>query len=132
MKITPTKTVFGIISFEGPGVYSQGGGLGVRVRGLSRTLSQLGFYTHLFFVGDPDLPSEESHEHGRLRYHRWCQWISALHRGGVYDGEEEKLRDWNHSLPPAVFRDLIVPANSSGTNVGGLVREGARAPPRQF
>ena len=52
MKITPTKTVFVIISFEGPDVYSQAGGLGVRVRGLSRTLSQLGFYTHLFFVGE--------------------------------------------------------------------------------
>jgi len=123
MKITPTKTVFVIISFEGPDVYSQAGGLGVRVRGLSRTLSQLGFYTHLFFVGDPDLPSEESHEHGRLRYHRWCQWISALHRGGVYDGEEEKLRDWNHSLPPAVIEDLIVPAISSGSNVVVLGEE---------
>ncbi len=117
MKITPERTVFVLISFEGPDVYSQAGGLGVRVKGLSRALAQLGHQTHVFFVGDPDLPSEESHERGRLRYHRWCQWISAHHRGGVYDGEEEKLRDWNRSLPPAVIEGLIEPAIAAGNNV---------------
>lgn len=25
---------------------------------------------------------------GRLVLHRWAQWISAFHSGGVYDGEE--------------------------------------------
>ena len=123
MKITPARTVFVLISFEGPDVYSQAGGLGVRVKGLSRALAQRGHYTHVFYIGDPDLPSDESHERGRLRYHRWCQWISAFHPGGVYDGEEEKLRDWNRSLPPAVIDDLIVPAVSSGSNVVVLGEE---------
>jgi glycosyltransferase involved in cell wall biosynthesis len=123
MHVTPDRTVFVILSFEGPDVYSQAGGLGVRVKGLSRTLANLGYETHLFFIGDPDLPSEEVHEQGRLRYHRWCQWISALHRGGVYDGEEDKLRDWNRSIPPAVIDGLIAPAIESGRNVVVLGEE---------
>ncbi len=55
--MTPERTVFVILSFEGPDVYSQAGGLGVRVRGLSRTLAHLGYETHLFFIGDPELSS---------------------------------------------------------------------------
>jgi glycosyltransferase involved in cell wall biosynthesis len=117
MQIAPESTLFVILSFEGPDVYSQAGGLGVRVKGLSRTLAQLGYQTHLFFVGDPDLPSDETLERGRLHHHRWCQWISARHPGGVYDGEEEKLNDWNRSLPPFVIEDLIAPAVAAGTSV---------------
>ena len=121
--MTPERTVFVILSFEGPDVYSQAGGLGVRVKGLSRTLASLGYETHLFFIGDPELPSEESHERGRLHYHRWCQWLSAFHRGGVYDGEEEKLRDWDRSVPPAVVDGIIAPAIESGRNVVVLAEE---------
>jgi len=117
VRITPRQTLFIVLSFEGPDLYSRAGGLGVRVKGLTRALAQTGFETHLFFVGDPNLPSEESLEGDRLHLHRWCQWISALHRGGVYDGEEEKLRDWNHSLPPAVIDGLIAPAIEAGRNV---------------
>ena len=121
--MTPERTVFVILSFEGPDVYSQAGGLGVRVKGLSRTLAQLGFETHLFFIGDPELPSEETHEGGRLHHHRWCQWVSAFHRGGVYDGEEDKLRDWDRSVPPAVVDAIIAPAIESGRNVVVLGEE---------
>jgi glycosyltransferase involved in cell wall biosynthesis len=117
MVIEPQRTVFVILSFEGPDVYSQAGGLGVRVKGLARTLAQVGYQTYLYFCGDPDLPGEESHESGRLVYRRWCQWISARHRGGVYDGEEEKIRDWNSSLPPSLIDDVIAPAVASGRNV---------------
>jgi glycosyltransferase involved in cell wall biosynthesis len=117
MHITPKSTTFVLLSFEGPDVYSQAGGLGVRMKGLSRTLAQLGYETHLFFCGDPDLPSVEILESGRLSYHRWCQWISAHHRDGVYDGEEDKLRDWNLSLPAAVVDDLIAPALAAGRGV---------------
>jgi glycosyltransferase involved in cell wall biosynthesis len=112
-----------ILSFEGPDVYSQAGGLGVRVKGLSRTLAQLGYQTYLYFCGDPDLPGEESHESGRLVYRRWCQWISARHRGGVYDGEEEKIRDWNSSLPPSLIDNVIAPAAAAGQNVVVLGEE---------
>jgi glycosyltransferase involved in cell wall biosynthesis len=104
-------------------VYSQAGGLGVRVKGLSRTVAQLGFQTYLYFCGDPDLPGEESQEKGRLVLRRWCQWISARHRGGVYDGEEEKIRDWNASLPPSLIEEVIAPAVASGRNVVVLGEE---------
>jgi hypothetical protein len=70
--IAPQKTEFAVLSFEGPDVYSQAGGFGVRVKGLSRTLAQLGYQTHLYFCDDPDLPGVEAHEAGRLTYRRWC------------------------------------------------------------
>src|SRR6266567_5800059 len=123
MVFEPRGTVFVILSFEGPDVYSQAGGLGVRVKGLSRTLAQLGYQTYLYFCGDPDLPGEESHESGRLVYRRWCQWISAHHRGGVYDGEEDKIRDWNSSLPTSLVDNVIAPAVEAGRNVVVLGEE---------
>jgi glycosyltransferase involved in cell wall biosynthesis len=123
MIFDPQRTVFVVLSFEGPDVYSQAGGLGVRVKGLSRTVAQLGFQTYLYFCGDPDLPGEESQEKGRLVLRRWCQWISARHRGGVYDGEEEKIRDWNASLPPSLIEEVIAPAVGSGRNVVVLGEE---------
>jgi glycosyltransferase involved in cell wall biosynthesis len=123
VNFTPQTTVFAILSFEGPDEYSQAGGLGVRVKGLSRTLAQLGYETHLFFCGDPDLPGEETHEGGRLHYRRWCQWISARYRGGVYDGEDEKIRDWNSSLPLSLINQVIGPTAASGRNVVVLGEE---------
>jgi glycosyltransferase involved in cell wall biosynthesis len=123
VNFTPQSTVFAVLSFEGPDEYSQAGGLGVRVKGLSRTLAQLGYETHLFFCGDPDLPGEETHEGARLHYRRWCQWISARHRGGVYDGEDEKIRDWNSSLPLSLINQVIAPAAASGRNVVVLGEE---------
>jgi len=114
---SPGRTVFVLLSFEGPDRYSQAGGLGVRVKGLSRSLARSGYDTHLYFCGDPDLPGEETLEAGRLHYHRWCQWISAQHRDGVYDGEEGKIRDWNASLPPSLIDNVIAPAAAAGKNV---------------
>ena len=116
MIFDPKRTVFVILSFEGPDVYSQAGGLGVRVKGLSQALAQLGYQTYLYFCGDPDLPGEEDHEAGRLHLRRWCQWISAIHRGGVYDGEEGKVKDWNSSLPPSLIDNVIAPAVAAGSN----------------
>jgi glycosyltransferase involved in cell wall biosynthesis len=113
----PRRTVFVLLSFEGPDLYSQAGGLGVRVRGLSRALAQLGFQTYLYFCGDPDLPAEEDLEGGRLHLRRWCQWISAQHRDGVYDGEEGKIRDWNQSLPPSLIEKVIEPAVAAECHV---------------
>ena len=110
MNLDPRRTVFVILSFEGPDVYSQAGGLGVRVTGMSRALAQLGHETYLYFCGDPELPGEEDLEDGRLHNRRWCQWISAQHPGGVYDGEEGKIRDWNYSLPPSLIDKVIAPA----------------------
>ncbi len=123
MIFSPDRTVFVLLSFEGPDLYSQAGGLGVRMKGLSRSLAALGYDTHLYFVGDPDLPAEETLEGGRLHYRRWCQWISAQHRGGVYDGEEGKIRDWNVSLPPSLIDKVIAPAVVAGKHVAVLGEE---------
>ncbi len=57
--ITPHNALFIIVSFEGPDAYSQAGGLGVRVSGLSSALAAAGYETHLFFIGDPSLAGEE-------------------------------------------------------------------------
>jgi glycosyltransferase involved in cell wall biosynthesis len=123
MILSPDRTTFVLLSFEGPDLYSQAGGLGVREKGLSRALARLGYDTHLYFCGDPDLPGEEDLEGGRLHLRRWCQWISAIHRGGVYDGEEGKVRDWNASLPASVIERVIAPAVASGRNVVVLGEE---------
>jgi glycosyltransferase involved in cell wall biosynthesis len=123
VNFAPRTTAFVILSFEGPDEYSQAGGLGVRVKGLARTLAQLGYDTHLFFCGDPDLPGEETREGGRLHFHRWSQWISKRHPGGVYDGEDEKVRDWNSSLPLSLINQVIAPAVAAGRNVVVLGEE---------
>ncbi len=117
MSSEPGQTLFVILSFEGPDVYSQAGGLGVRVKGLSRALARLGHQTYLYFCGDPALPGEEDLEAARLHYRRWCQWISARHPGGVYDGEEGKIRDWNSSLPSSVVDRVIAPCVERGGTV---------------
>ncbi|MBN1191445.1 MAG: glycosyltransferase family 4 protein [Dehalococcoidales bacterium] len=112
--INTQNTVFVLVSFEGPDPYSLAGGLGVRMQHLSHTLAASGYETHLFFIGDPDLPGEEKLEEGKLVLHRWCQWISSYHRAGVYDGEEAKLSDFNDSLPPFLADHIIAPAAAGG------------------
>src|SRR5207237_5321744 len=123
MSLDAARIVFVLLSFEGPDVYSQAGGLGVRMKGLSRSLARLGYPTYLYFCGHPDLPGEEDLEDGRLHLRRWCQWISAQHRGGVYDGEEGKIRDWNYSLPPSLVDNVIEPAATEGKHVVVLGEE---------
>lgn len=123
MNLDPARTVFVILSFEGPDVFSQAGGLGVRVTGLSRSLARMGYPTYLYFCGDPDLPGEEERKGGKLHLRRWCQWISAQHRDGVYDDEEGKILDWNHSLPPSLIDNVIAPAADEGKHVVVLGEE---------
>lgn len=96
---------FHVLSFEGPDPYSRAGGIASRVWGLSQTLAAIGFETHLWFVGDPQLPGHESR--GGVRLHRWCQWISQYHPAGVYDGEEGKWSDYARSLPPFLLGTLV-------------------------
>ena len=102
MGITPDNTIFIVLSFEGPDVYSMAGGLGARVTHLTETLALLSFEVHHVFVGDPGMDGVEVCEDGKLVLHRWCQWISKYHPGGVYDGEEGKLYDFTRSAPPFV------------------------------
>jgi glycosyltransferase involved in cell wall biosynthesis len=108
--ITSDNSVFIILSFEGPDLYSLAGGLGVRITNLSQTLSNNGFLTHLFFVGDPKGKGEETASGGKLILHRWCQWISEYYPAGVYQGENDKVNDFCQSIPPFVIDRVIKPA----------------------
>jgi glycosyltransferase involved in cell wall biosynthesis len=112
--IGPDNTVFVVLSFEGPDAYSLAGGLGVRVDGLAKALASMGFPVHLFFIGDPRLRAEEMMMDERLALHRWCQWISQYYPRGVYEGENEKLRDFNHSVPWFVSERVVKPAARAG------------------
>jgi glycosyltransferase involved in cell wall biosynthesis len=103
----PHRTQVHVLSFEGPDDYSRAGGIASRVTGLTESLSELGFDTHLWFVGSPALPGYECR--GHLKLHRWCQWISSYHSAGVYDGEEGKRVDFARSLPPFLMQESLVP-----------------------
>ncbi len=122
-EISPENTVFLLISFEGEDRYSKAGGLGVRVAELSESLAESGYETHVIFVGDPNLPGEEVLENGRLHLHRWCQWISKYFPGGVYQGENEKLYDFNESVPGYVLDSIVRPAAAEGKIVAILAEE---------
>lgn len=122
-EISPENTVFLIISFEGDDRYSKAGGLGVRVAELSESLAGMGYETHVIFVGDPNLPGEEVLMDGRLHLHRWCQWISKYFPGGVYQGENEKLYDFNESVPPYVLSSIVRPAAAQDKIVAILAEE---------
>jgi glycosyltransferase involved in cell wall biosynthesis len=112
---------FHILSFEGPDRYARAGGIASRITGLSEALAEAGFATHLWFVGDPDLPGHENR--GQLILHRWCQWISCYHPAGVYDGEEGKRADYAASLPPFLLRDVLLPHLHGGRRAVILAEE---------
>jgi glycosyltransferase involved in cell wall biosynthesis len=114
-RLSPDTAEFAIVAFEGPDEYSRAGGLAVRVRDLSETLASLGFTTHLYFVGDPNLPGIE--QIGALTLHRWCQWISAHHPAGVYDGEWGKMQDLVASIPSALARQVAEAAGRGKATV---------------
>ena len=116
--LNPENTTFVLLSFEGPDPYARAGGLGVRVTELSLALAEAGFPSHLFFIGDPNAPGEERvSSHGRLTLHRWCQWISRYHPQGVYEGEEDKLRDFSVSAPDYIVDHVVTPAADEGRHV---------------
>jgi glycosyltransferase involved in cell wall biosynthesis len=106
---------FHVLSFEGPDPYARVGGLATRIEGLTETLAALGFETHLWFVGDPHRPGHE--DHGLLHLHRWAQWMSRHHPGGVYDGELTKSAEFARTLPPHLMREFLRP----------YLRDGGRA-----
>src|SRR6266481_4641937 len=115
--ITPENTMFVILSFEGPDVYSTAGGLGTRVSELSEALATLGYTTHLIFIGDPYKPSTETRIDGHLVLKRWSQWVSKYYLNGVYDGEEQKLYDYNESVPYHIYNEIVRPALAEGKTV---------------
>ncbi len=112
---------FHILSFEGPDSYSRAGGIASRISGLAQTLAAGGFETHLWFVGDPELPGHEVI--GNLHLHRWCQWISKHHKSGVYDGEFQKADDYAASLPPYLVREHMYEHARKGGRIAVLAEE---------
>ena len=114
MSIAPDNAQFVLLSFEGPDRYSQAGGLGTRVTELARALAQAGFTTHLIFIGDPNLPSQETVENGNLHLYRWCQWISQSHPIGAYEAEWDKVKDFGNSVPWFVTDRIVRPAADAG------------------
>ena len=117
------NTVFILLSFEGPDPYSLAGGLGTRIVNLSLALAGKGFQTHLFFVGDPKAKGEETINQGRLTLHRWCQWISDYYPDGVYQGENDKVNDFNDSIPPFIVDRIVKPVIASNKLVVILSEE---------
>jgi glycosyltransferase involved in cell wall biosynthesis len=115
--ISPENTLFVLLCFEGPDVYSTAGGLGTRVSELSEALATQGYTTHLIFIGDPYRPSMELRMDGRLILKRWSQWVSRYYPNGVYDGEEQKLYDFNESVPYHIFNEIVRPAVADGKTV---------------
>jgi len=111
---------FHVLSFEGPDGYARAGGIASRIEGLTESIEALGYETHLWFVGDPEAPGHEVR--GNLHLHRWCQWISRFHPGGVYDGEEGKERDFAASLPPCLL-DVLLPHLRAGGHAMVLAEE---------
>jgi len=120
--LTPDTLQFVLLAFEGPDQYAMAGGLGMRMKELGLELARLGFTTHQVFVGDPNLPTT-TQPHDNLTLHRWCQWLSAHHPNGVYDGEESKLADWNTTLPGFVVNELVKPAAAQGRLTAILAEE---------
>jgi glycosyltransferase involved in cell wall biosynthesis len=121
-RLSPDSLEFVLLSFEGPDQYAMAGGLGVRMKELAMELARQGYPTHLIFIGDPDLPALESPIEN-LTLHRWGQWLSAHYRGGVYQGEEAKLIDWNEQLPGYVISRLVRPAAEAGRLTAVLAEE---------
>ena len=110
-----------VLSFEGPDPYARAGGIASRVTGLTTALAGAGCDAHLWFIGDPALPAEESY--GGATLHRWAQWISRFHPGGVYDGEEGKRADYASSLPPYLVDRVILPHLAAPANRAVILAE---------
>src|SRR6187397_3010783 len=112
---------FHALAFEGPDGYAKAGGIASRIGGLTQAIARAGHDAHLWFVGDPRLPPRETRE--RVELHRWCQWISAHHPHGVYDGEEGKRRDFSRSLPPALADHRLLRSLQQGGRAVFLAEE---------
>ncbi len=114
VRLQAADAVFAVLCFEGPDPYSLAGGLGSRIAGLTAALAGAGAQTHLYFVGDPSLSGVERRCDGRLVLHRWSQWVSRYYPAGVYHGENEKLYDFNETVPGDLLEGVAKPAAAAG------------------
>lgn len=120
--------MFILAAMEGPDPYAMVGGLATRIAGVLEELDRRGIETHLFFFGDPARPPVERQGYGPITLHRWGQWLSACHPGGVYHGELEKLEEFRRSLPSHLIQSLIEPTTARGERVVVLAEEWQTAP----
>jgi glycosyltransferase involved in cell wall biosynthesis len=104
----PARAV--LLSFEGPDRYASIGGLATRVTQLARALGATGTKTDLIFVGDPASMPVQDDWAPNVTLRRWSQWISAFHPRSCYDGEDDKVRDWDASVPQFVVDQVLAPA----------------------
>jgi len=105
-----------IVSFEGPDRYASIGGLATRVSQLARALGEAGCFVNLIFAGDPAMKAVDDYA-PNVTLRRWSQWISAHHPRTCYDGEDEKIADWNASLPAFIVDSIVAPAAAAGQRV---------------
>jgi glycosyltransferase involved in cell wall biosynthesis len=117
----PDDVQFHVLSFEGPDPYARIGGLETRVAGICEALVGADQDTHLWFIGDPELPGHE--QRNGLKLHRWCQWLSRYHQNGVYDGQESKVPDYAASLPPVLVHEHLLPHMRAGGTAVVLAEE---------
>ena len=103
---------FALISMEGPDLYSQAGGLGVRVAQLSRALAAGGSATRLYFLGDPALPADEVRDGVELC--RLGQEVSREFPGGVYQGERLKVSYLAARFPSRLVTEWVLPQIEAG------------------
>ncbi|MBX5467206.1 MAG: glycosyltransferase family 4 protein [Firmicutes bacterium] len=110
-----------MVAMEGPDPWSQVGGLGTRVTGLTQALAARGVLTHLVFWGDPQAPAEE--QRGPLELVRWNPALNRRWPEGVYAGEAERVADWERHLPEFLIERWIAPAVAMGREVVVLAEE---------
>jgi glycosyltransferase involved in cell wall biosynthesis len=111
-----------MLSFEGPDRYASIGGLATRVSQLARAFGAMGCATDLIFAGDPAMAAVEPYA-PNVTLRRWSQWISASHPRHAYDGEEQKICDWEFSLPGFILDDIVAPAAAAGERTLVLAEE---------
>jgi glycosyltransferase involved in cell wall biosynthesis len=102
-----------VLSFEGPDHYSSIGSLSTRVSQLARSFGVAGCIVDLVFVGDPAAAAVEAYG-PNVTLRRWSQWISSSYPRNAYDGEEQKVLDWESSIPGFVVDSIVVPASIAG------------------
>jgi glycosyltransferase involved in cell wall biosynthesis len=102
-----------ILSFEGPDRYASIGGLGTRASQLATALGAAGCVVDLIFVGDPAAAATEPYT-TNVTLRRWSQWISAHYPRNAYDGEDQKILDWESSVPGFVVDSVVVPTAAAG------------------
>jgi glycosyltransferase involved in cell wall biosynthesis len=88
---------------------------------LANALGDIGCIVDVIFVGDPASAAVETK--GNVTLRRWSQWISAQHPRNAYDGESEKIADWESSLPAFVVDQIVVPTTASSERTLVLCEE---------